>query len=310
MKHLRKTYGVPIVRVALSCSLLAIAALALSGPFSDLDARLKAAGGNEQKLEILSNSEIGDRDFGGYVSKATAKDPQSIRDATDYVELMAMAESAGKPGDPSSQIKEIKSSSLYRDMGEKQSANWLDGAIRRMKNLFDRKTSPKQESFGSGPNLPDLSFVIYIVWFLLGAAVLAFIAYAVRFINFGKMRKRRAKAMLEDNEPERTLDEWLAMADTFEREGKFREAVRSLYLACLLKFDERNIARFVRSQTNWEHLSRIESSPRKPTDLDFRSPTQAFDRIWYGHQVRGAVDVDDFRAWYQKISAMLQERAA
>jgi hypothetical protein len=153
------------------------------------------------------------------------------------------------------------------------------------------------------------TFLMYFVWFLLGAAVLAFIIYALRFVSFGKLKKRKAKAMLDEDEPERTLDEWLAMAESFEREGRYREAVRALYLACLLKFDERNVARFVRSQTNWEHLARIEDSPRRPVSLDFRSATQAFDRIWYGHKVRGSEDVVDFKAWYESVSAALRVAA-
>ncbi|HWA84414.1 MAG TPA: DUF4129 domain-containing protein, partial [Fimbriimonadaceae bacterium] len=113
-----------------------------------------------------------------------------------------------------------------------------------------------------------------------------------------------------DDEPERTLDEWLELSSSYERDGKYREAVRALYLACLLKFDERNVARFLRSQTNWEHLARIETSPKKPAGLDFRTPTQAFDRIWYGYKVRGPIDVAEFRAWYGDVTRALQGAAA
>jgi hypothetical protein len=155
-----------------------------------------------------------------------------------------------------------------------------------------------------------LGFLIPVVWVILAGLLLAFIVFAVRFVSFSKSKKRKAKAVLEEDEPERTLDEWLALADAHEREGRFREAVRALYLACLLKFDERNVARFIRSQTNWEHLARIESSPKLPVGLDFRAATKAFDQVWYGHKVRGRADVDEFRAWYLSVTEGLKAAAA
>ena len=112
--------------------------------------------------------------------------------------------------------------------------------------------------------------------------------------------------MLEDDEPERSLDEWLAEADTLQAQGRYREAVRALYLASLLRFDEARVARFQRGQTNWEHLTRIEASPTMPKDLDFRATTRLFDRIWYGRIVRGKEDVDQFRAWYLNITNTLR----
>jgi hypothetical protein len=86
--------------------------------------------------------------------------------------------------------------------------------------------------------------------------------------------------------------------------------VRCLYLACLLRLDDAGVARFDRSETNWEHLYRIERSPSKPTGLGFRAPTIAFDRVWYGHNVRGLSDVHEFRMWYVGVQEALKERAA
>ncbi|MFI5386226.1 MAG: DUF4129 domain-containing protein [Fimbriimonadales bacterium] len=309
MKHWRKTSGARISRVASSFSLFVLAALAFGGPYGDLGAQLRGAQTTQQKVQILNESKIDDKEFSTYVERADATDPKSVQAAVDFVGLKEIAESAGTPTPQSGQIKRIKSSALYRDEGQKESANWLSGAIERMKNMRLSLNPPRV----SGPSVNPMGaapILIWAVWILLGAAVLAFIVYALRFVSFGKLKKRRARAMLEDDEPERTLDEWLALAESLEREARYREAVRALYLACLLKFDERNVARFVRSQTNWEHLARIESSPRRPSGLDFRTPTQAFDRIWYGHKVRGADDVDDFKSWYRRVSAAFQEAAA
>jgi hypothetical protein len=136
------------------------------------------------------------------------------------------------------------------------------------------------------------------------------VVYAINRFSWSKRLERRAKALLDEDEPERSLDEWLEMADKLEREGKYREAVRSLYLACLLKIDEARIARFERSQTNWEHLARIEASPRRPAELEFREATMAFDHIWYGMRVDGSTDVMRFRNWYRQVTEAVKPKAA
>jgi hypothetical protein len=314
LRHSQKTSGVRIGRVASSFSLLILAALAFSGEFADLDAKLQHVASPQEKVKIIKESGINDAELSTYLSQVNSADPDTVSAPADYVSLKAMAEAGAASKDQTGAVKKIKSSLVYNDDGTKVRANWLAGAIKRIKNLFNRNSRPNRNL---GPDMGGLSgvggfagFFIYFVWFLLGAAIIAFIIYALRFISFGKLRKRGAKAMLEDSEPERTLDEWLTLAESFEKQGRYREAVRALYLACLLKFDERNIARFMRGQTNWEHLSRIENSPRLPSSIDFRTPTQAFDRIWYGHKVRGQDDVADFKTWYSRISSSLKEMAA
>jgi hypothetical protein len=271
----------------------------------------------QEKKEILRASEINDHRFDGLISQALAahgdESKRAVQKAEEYAQLIALAEDGSKGGDQSKLAKRIKDSSVYRDDGEGESANWLAGSIRRFQKLWQRDRDESSRG-SSGPNLSAVpnffAVIVPIVWILLGGLLLGFIIYAARFISFSKTRKRKAKAMLEEDEPERTLDEWLALAEAHEREGRFREAVRALYLACLLKFDEKNVARFVRSQTNWEHLARIEASPRLPAGLDFRQATKAFDLVWYGHKVRGAIDVSEFRSWYGAVTDALRGAAA
>jgi hypothetical protein len=184
-----------------------------------------------------------------------------------------------------------------------QTSNWLARALERLKNLkWDRETKAPNLGFlaGIGPLL------YYGAWTLISCALLALIYFAVKHFRWRRRLERRAAMLMEDSEPERSLDEWLTLADQLEAEGRYREAVRALYLACLLKFDEALVARFDRSETNWEHLARIETSPKKPPELDFQSPTRLFDQVWYGHKVRGKEDVGQFRNWYVAITEMLR----
>lgn len=205
---------------------------------------------------------------------------------------------------------EKASSPLYRDSGARSSSNWLSKALESIAEALRGRGQTDV------PNLPNTNLgglgqgLIYLIWGLLGAAIVAFLYFSLRHFSWRAKLKRRARAVLDDDEPDRTLDEWLKEADELERQGKYREAVRALYLASLMRFDEARIARFVRGETNWEHYRRIERNAQRLDGLDFREPTREFDRVWYGMDVRGASDVAMFRSWYQAITRVTMKEAA
>jgi hypothetical protein len=164
----------------------------------------------------------------------------------------------------------------------------------------------------TGFQLPQTSIPGWIVpamWFLIGGIILTFGYFVFRHFTWKRALTRKAKAVLEEDEPERTLDEWLTLEDEHVAAGRYREAVRAMYLSCLLKFDEAGVARFIRGETNWEHLARISASAKKPESVDFRPPTQSFDRVWYGFHVKGIEDVEVFRSWYGQITEALRNVA-
>lgn len=305
-------------RIALTFSaLFALVAGALAGPYADLQRSLDSAKTAQERSRIIQASPLAEQ-----LKDLIQRDAQPARPGSDdedqpadpdvqvqeAVAVRASAESAAAPRDLKALAAEVKESPAYTDRGERESTNWLYRAIQRLRNIH--LDLPK----GHGADMPTGiigPWIIYVAWILLGSAVLVFLFIGLRRINFAALRKGRKRAgVLEEDDPDRTLDEWLILADQLESEGRYREAVRSLYLACLLKIDDARIARFDRGQTNWEHLARIESSPRRPPGLDFRKPTQAFDRIWYGYQVQGAEDVARFRQWYRDIVESTRKVAA
>ncbi|MFZ4508289.1 MAG: DUF4129 domain-containing protein [Fimbriimonas sp.] len=189
----------------------------------------------------------------------------------------------------------------YREAPRAEHESWIAIALQRLQKLFqprEQTQAPVVSPF-LGP------WVSTIVWGLLALFVLVLLGYALRHWAWVRSLRRRAKALVDDDEPERTLDEWLANADELAARGRYREAVRALYVACLLKFDEAKVARFDRGETNWEHLARIQASATRPPELDFRPATHAFDRIWYGMRVRDGADYQDFRAWYAEVAALV-----
>jgi hypothetical protein len=189
-----------------------------------------------------------------------------------------------------------------------RSENWIVRAFDRftkwLSNLFSRR-SAKDAAEAESAVHTNYEWVSELAWGILFVGVVVGAYFAVRQIRF-RRRARKVSAMLDDDEPERTADEWLLNADGLAAQGKIREAVRSLFVASLIRIDEAGIARFVRGQTNWEHYRRIQNSKARPAAFDFLEPTQRFDDIWYGFKVRGEIDVQYFREVYQQACTLSQ----
>ena len=293
-------------KLVFSCSLLLVVALSTANTYQQLADRLESATTSGQLREAAEEFDsLLSKDPALAESLATARSRNQIDHVKALVKLRVPATSkVAAPANASA--RKVKSNPLYNDPGVQEESNWLDGAIRRLLGLIPRRQVNNQIQL---PNTSIPNWIVPGMWILLGLAVLVFGYFVLRHFTWKKALKRKAKAMLEDDEPERTLDEWLALADEHLAAGRFREAVRAMYLSCLLKFDETGIARFIRGETNWEHFERIQASIKLPPGLDFRPPTQAFDRIWYGHHVRGSEDVEQFRFWYQQITEQLRSVA-
>ncbi|RYG49366.1 DUF4129 domain-containing protein [bacterium] len=223
----------------------------------------------------------------------------SPRDLIQAVRLRARIESTADPKDLKGEVEAIKAQKRILDGRTAQSANWLSKALSGLRR--EQETSYSQPKPSTTPSAPvNTQGVVYFMWFLLGLAVLFFLYFALRHLS-GIKRRTVVKALVEEDEPERTVDEWLLQAQELESKGMYREAVRALYLACLLRLDEAGIARFIRHETNWEHQNRIDVSPKRPPTLDLRPATQLMDRVWYGFRTEGPPDVARIRGVYESI---------
>ena len=289
-------------------SAVLLVTIASAGPYADLQQQLTHAKSNEEVVRLVKLSKVASSndEFVHEINSLSDSDTDKGDVANNLKSMAAIAASAEQPHDSnvtSALAKKIKESPFYADQGANRKENWLGKALERLKNLNARK---KEKEDSKMPNLGPLGQLLYyFLWTLLVGAVLFLLYYLFRYLDWRNALTRKSKAMLEEDEPERTVDEWLAHADELAAAGKYREAVRALYLACLLRFDEHGIARFERGETNWEHLNRFEASKFRPEGLDFREPTSRFDRIWYGHQVKGMADVDEFRGVYNLVTSTL-----
>ncbi|MCE9557473.1 MAG: DUF4129 domain-containing protein [Armatimonadetes bacterium] len=203
-----------------------------------------------------------------------------------------------------SKAQSAKKVGNYKERAATESNGWVDRAMKRIGDLFDpgkRKFEPPKIDT---PNVPSagLGFLQFLLWFILIALAALGLYFALR--NVGPLRKgsKKAKkgALIEEKEPLRTADEWLEQADALERAGQFREAVRALYLATLVRLDENKILRFRRWETNWEHLTRYRELVKTPA-IDLGPITQEFDLIWYGFAPCSSPEVSQFRDLYRSM---------
>lgn len=285
---------------------------ALAGPYADAEAALDSTSDRAAIERIVAK--VGLANDPAVARWRAAKSDEDRFEALDglheIVAARAVAERADTTPVDSSKVVEIKRDPFFKDAGvghgESAFSRWLSNLL---KKLFERK--PQQLSRPDVGFLGSISeFIVWFVWLVVAAVVIGILVFALKQFSWKKRLRRKATTVLEDDEPERSRDEWLASAEELAAKGRYREAIRALYVACLLQFDENRVARFDRGQTNWEHVDRILKSPRRPISIDFEATTRRFDLVWYGFAPCGPSDVADFRQTYEAIKASSIEEAA
>jgi hypothetical protein len=305
---MRRTF---LQRLVLVC-LVVFSALAVCAPEDDntwsaLDKALQKTTRQNAVETVSEYRDTEDKDFRQLVKALeNTKTEAAFQRLRAYVSILAQNEDLSIASGVAAELKRIKANPLYGDAGVKQDSNWLQRALDQLKRL--RLNWPKMNGPNINPGLFQFTSVLtYLMWGVLAVLVAVFAFFLIKHLRWRHGLARKVRTLMEEDEPSRTADEWLALADENTAKGEYRAAIRGLYLACLLRFDEAKVARFDRSQTNWEHLKRIDASPRLPAGMSFLQETQIFDRIWYGNQVRGLSDVTDFRARYVEIVKRLRE---
>lgn len=314
MRFLRKTSGNEHrARGSKFSLLLLVVGLLTSLGYADSLAELENAIKGlpvEQQVEILAKSEDDSirgqaQELVGRISPTNKAEVQALLAELKSRAAIERRLPSTSPATYAKKAEKIKRDPAFTDRAPKKTSSWLAKAIENLIKLL----TPQRDRPQGGPVMPNfsLNWLVPLVWGILGGIVILLLVLIIRHFQWQGRLKRKAVALLEDDEPERTLDEWLLLADQLQSEGNYRGAVRALYLASLIRLDEANIIRFNRRETNWEHFARLQKSPLKPESLDFLSPTRHFDRVWYGQIVRGKVDVDEMRSVYFEVVAIVTQ---
>ncbi len=228
-----------------------------------------------------------------------------LKTALETRQLVAGPEgTSSAPADAQAKAEEILSRPIYADEGPAAQRNWLSDAFAEigefLNNLFD---TPEVNGPRVSPGVVAGGGILAKgVLVLLALCLLAGVAWALWRFQWGRRKKlSRGGGLLDDDEPDRTADEWLTRAESMANKGDYRGAVRCLYLASLMRFDEHGVARFDRSETNWEHLRRIQASKNAPIGFDFQPSTLLFDNVWYGKRWNEDAEYLELKEMYTRL---------
>ena len=296
-------------------SLLLIASIAAwADELSDFRAKVNDAKNVEQIATLFDSAPLVVTEYGvDWIRKESHRSFLDIKEeCLAIVDAVVVSQNAlktkGGVKDPNASAAAIIKNPTYSDQGAMGDKNWLSQSLENLGDaigkffadmLKDRRGPSGNPSVLGG--LGGLSFLVPIVQgILILILIVGLILVILAIRRSPRFKKKSTGGILEDDEPDRTADEWLDEAARLEALNQIREACRCLYIACLVRLDEAQVARFDRGQTNWEHQRRIELSPNMISGLTFREATQRFDLVWYGRKF-DREDLTFFRSEYKSI---------
>jgi Domain of unknown function (DUF4129) len=168
---------------------------------------------------------------------------------------------------------------------------WLSDLLNFFVRILEALLRPiGVASAGSG------SMLAWILAGIGGFAIIGVILYLAR-----GLWRARTIAVPPDTDPEAHLTSIQAIdqAGTLARSGDYRTGVRFLYLAALLRLDERGLLRYDRALTNREYLDRLRENPRLQAAL--AQVVETFDRVWYGYAPLDQAAFDAYRAGVERL---------
>ena len=308
------------LRIAVSLGVLLAAAFCFAqdseGSWKPIQkiAREKRTGWEDEIITSIENLDQFSGDLDVYEDpKATpVKKKEAWSSILARIDRYVDSENVAPRANASKKAAEILKRTEFKSMKDAPGKSWVQRILERLQKLNRRDQD--QPDIPKVPDMPWLAGVLQaLMYAILATAVALLIWLLTKLRLIGEMRRTKARSgggILEEGEELLCEDEYLKNADELIALGKFREACRALYLATLVRLDAARVARLEPTQTNWEHLRRVENSRTKPEGLDFRTPTKLFDHAWYGYTARSAADVEPFRRAYIEIKQLTEVKAA
>jgi hypothetical protein len=207
------------------------------------------------------------------------------------VDALAAPGSAA-PADARERLRRILAAPPFARPEPAQSS-WLGDLLDWLFRLLARLLEP---AFRAGAGSSSL-----VGWLAFGIGLVALagiLAYVIVKVRRGTASDARARA---DHDPEANLTAAAArqQAASLASGGDYRTAVRFMYLAALLRLDERGLLRYDRALTNREYLDRLGDNVALRAQLAL--VVETFDRVWYGY---APLDAGGFEQYRRTVEAV------
>ena len=218
------------------------------------------------------------------------KQPQDFQSLVDDTSAPPITPPAGAgpgefpdPADDQAQAKihEILQRDEFREFADDRGRGVRDVIERILRWLLDRQPEPTVQARAPiGIPLPGAWFFL-LVGLVLVLGVVGYLL-ATRQRDVADARAAGAGAAADGADPrERPPAAFLDDAAQLADEGRFREALRALYLATLVALDRRRLISFDPTLTNWQYMRQM---PKSDTRQLFSQFTRLFDYKWYGEE--------------------------
>lgn len=169
--------------------------------------------------------------------------------------------------------------------------------------LIDRFVEWVQEIFSDLLDFVTNSTVfggVAVGWFLLTAMIGLIIFFLVRYLpSFSSVKAEVTRATVSTHKNRRSRAEWLAEAETAERNGLHREAVRARYKATVAGLIEQDELPDTVGATATELQNAFEAEPSRADP--FASSTEAFSDVWYGGDDANKTDTERVAGWDRQV---------
>lgn len=145
--------------------------------------------------------------------------------------------------------------------------------------------------------------LVKILYFIGPLALFLVLAYFLRGSLRSVIAESELSAATGDGDAILTADGALDRAQQLSGAGDYRQAVRYLYLSCLLLLQERGHLPHDRSRTNREYLYSLTGHPELAGLLS--DVIEVFDRVWYGFQ---PLDDAGYTRYAKRVEELRQQR--
>lgn len=235
-----------------------------------------------------------------------------VRAVASRLETIAAVGEAGETRPAPIADAAVVRAALEDELASGRYGGEADTGIRQWLALLGRTVSEWLSQFISDDALSTLSRVSYYLMIALFVAGLVGLGwwYAGRR---GRRQGREAVA----SPPEHIGTKLMADPATYHRDaeahaaaGRYRDAVRALFLMALAQLEDRGLVAYDRTRTNREYLAQLARRRTEARLVEaFRGVTDVYDHVWYGLETCSSDDYASFARDVDATVALTREAA-